>query len=237
MACLYACCWFRFFSCGVVFFFRGICSSNRLGRKDRRSRISAVLSIGGIFVVVVVPGLNLVCAVDCGAVGVRLYGRVFAAFFVGLVSSVLTGGGVCAIGGIFVVVVVLIGWNLRTLLPLLSSSSCAVDLDAVCVGDVIGGICRIGLYACAVDRVLFLVFASFFVVSFFCSIVVFGLYVIVVRALLLSAWWWSSSSCAVDCSAVCVVDVIGDICRIGLYGLASWVFFVVFLCVISLSYG
>ena len=157
MACLYACCWFRFFSCGVVFFFRGICSSNRLVRKDRRSRISAVLSIGGIFVV---------CAADCGAVGVRLYGRVFAAFFVGFVSSVLTGGGVCAIGGIFVVVVVLIGWNLRTLLPLLSSSSCAVDLDAVCVGDVIGGICRIGLY-----------------------------------------------------------------------GLASWVFFVVFLCVISLSYG
>ena len=167
MACLYACCWFRFFSCGVGFFFGGICSSNRLAIKDRRSdRISAVLSIGGIFVVVVVLGLNLLCAADCGAVGVRLYGLVFAAFFVGFVSSVLTGGGVCAIGGIFVVVVVLIGWNLRTLLPLLSSSSCAVDLDAVCVGDVIGGICRIGLY-----------------------------------------------------------------------GLASWVFFVVFLCVISLSYG
>ena len=132
------------------------------------------------------------------------------------------------------------------------SSSCAVDCGAVCAVDVIDGIFRIGLYglalwlsnSCAIG-VIFVCFRIGLSSSSFGTGV--DIFVVVFNGLngraLLSS---SSSSCAVDCGAVCVVDVIGGICRIGLYGLALWLllssacalfvsFFVVFVVISLLS--
>ena len=80
---------------------------------------------------------------------------------------------------ICILVIVFIGLNRRALLSPLSSSSCAVDCgavdcSAVCVVDVIGGICRICLYGLALGLLLscalFLVSASFFVVFLITSL-------------------------------------------------------------------